>query len=229
MLVTICRLYETYDEADETTRALEAAGVASSEISIISNNAGNWYSTNADASVGRDADSPPVAGNVEGDGERRDIDGKADRDAEGRDGRLEAAGIGAAIGATAGTAAGLLTLLAIPGAGPVVGLGWLLPVLGGAAIGGVTGGLVGALTRAGLSEEDAQAYAEGLRRGGTLVTARVSEEDLRRVEGIMGPSAVIIGDRRAAYRNSGWRSFDPSAAPYTPDQVRNERQLHIAR
>ena len=216
MLVTICRLYETYDDASQTVTALKAAGVPATDASIISNNSDNWYSPSPASS--RESAIPAVAG-------------RADRDTKARDrydDRIEAAGVGAAIGATAGTAAGLLTLLAIPGVGPVVGLGWLLPILGGAAIGGVTGGLVGALTRVGVSEEDAQAYAEGVRRGGTLVTARVPPGDAGRIENVMDPSAVDIRDRRAEYSQSGWRSFDSNAAPYTAEQVRTERDLHSA-
>ena len=41
----------------------------------------------------------------------------------------------------------------------------------------VAGGILGALTEAGVSEEDAQVYAEGVRRGGTLLTVRVPEAD----------------------------------------------------
>jgi hypothetical protein len=82
------------------------------------------------------------------------------------------------------------------------------------------------LTEAGVSEQDAQVYAEGVRRGGTLVTVRVPEGDQARVEEILDRSAVNIRDREMAYRKSGWSSFDPDAPPYTADQVRKERDLH---
>ena len=39
---------------------------------------------------------------------------------------------------------------------------------------GGAGGIVGALTNAGVSEEEADVYAEGVRRGGTLVSVNVS-------------------------------------------------------
>ncbi|HMJ31900.1 MAG TPA: hypothetical protein VK512_24570, partial [Xanthobacteraceae bacterium] len=54
-------------------------------------------------------------------------------------------------------------------------------VLGSMAIGGVTGGLLGALTNAGISEEDAQVFVEGVRRGGTLVATRVPQSELPRM------------------------------------------------
>jgi hypothetical protein len=142
----------------------------------------------------------------------------------------EGAGVGAAVGATAGAAAGLLTglgLLAIPGVGPVAAAGWLVAMLTGAAVGGITGGLIGALTSVGVPEEDAQVYAEGVRRGGTLVTARVPEEDASRIEGVMNQAAVDTHNRGEEYHRSGWTSFDPKAPPYTADQVRTERQTHV--
>jgi hypothetical protein len=117
-------------------------------------------------------------------------------------------------------------MLALPGVGAVVGAGWLAALLGSMAIGGATGGLLGALTNAGISEEDAHVFVEGVRRGGTLVAARVSPTDVPRVEVMMNQSAVKLGERCDLYRKSGWQAFDPSAVPYTADQVRSERALH---
>ena len=71
---------------------------------------------------------------------------------------------------------------AVGAAGPVVAAGWLASTAAVAAAGGVAGGILGALTEAGLSEEDAHVYAEGVRRGGTLLTVRVSEVDRARIE-----------------------------------------------
>jgi hypothetical protein len=55
--------------------------------------------------------------------------------------------------------------MAIPGVGPVVAAGWLVATLTGVAAGGAAGGVIGALTQSGVSKEDAEIYAEGLRRG----------------------------------------------------------------
>jgi hypothetical protein len=140
--------------------------------------------------------------------------------------KVEGAAIGAAIGATAATAASLITMLAIPGVGAVVGAGWLAALLGSMAVGGAAGGLLGALTNAGISEKDAQVMVEGVRRGGTLVAARVPQSGLPRMEAIMDRTAVKLDERRDLYRKSGWQSFDPNAVPYTADQVRCERALH---
>src|SRR5271157_2467986 len=107
------------------------------------------------------------------------------------------AGIGAAVGGIGGLLAGL-GLLAIPGVGPVVAAGWLVATAAGAAAGGATGSIIGALANAGVDEEDAQVYAEGVRRGGTLVTARVPDGDRSRYESILDRSAVNIAERGKA-------------------------------
>jgi hypothetical protein len=205
MTATISRLYDSYSEASEAVANLEAAGVKHSDISILASNADNWYS----------ADRRP--------------DTFPDRDLDGKDDRAEAASTGAGVGATVGGAAGLLAglgLMAIPGVGPVVAAGWLVATLTGAAAGGATGGIIGALTQTGVSKEDADVYAEGLRRGGAVVSARVADADAPRLQAIMDHSAVKLADRSTAYRNAGWKSFDPNAAPYTADQVRRERDLY---
>jgi hypothetical protein len=119
-----------------------------------------------------------------------------------------------------------LGLLAIPGLGPVVAAGWLASTALGAVVGGTAGGLIGALTAAGVSKEDAHVYAEGIRRGGTLVTARVPDGDRAKCEAILSRASVNIQERGAAYRKAGWKEFDASAAPYTAGQVRRERELY---
>ena len=96
----------------------------------------------------------------------------------------------------------------------------------GAAVGGTAGGIIGALTKAGTSEEDAFIYAEGVRRGGTLVSARVADADRARYEAVLDRTSVNIRDRGAAWRKAGWQNFDPKAAPYTADQIRREREQY---
>jgi hypothetical protein len=119
-----------------------------------------------------------------------------------------------------------LGLLAIPGLGPVVAAGWLASTALGAAAGAATGGVVGALTQAGISKEDAPIYAGGVRRGGTLVSARVPDADRARLDSVLNKSAVNLRDRSAAWQKSGWKTFDPASKPYGADEVRKERQLY---
>jgi hypothetical protein len=117
-------------------------------------------------------------------------------------------------------------LLVIPGLGPVVAAGWLAATAVGAAAGAATGGIAGALTEAGVSAEDAHSYAEGVRRGGTLVSARVADADRSRLDPILNESAINMRDRSAAWQKAGWKSFDPASAPYGAEEVRKERQLY---
>jgi hypothetical protein len=218
MTVTISRLYDDYATASRVVRDLEAAGVPHSDISIVASNADNWYSAGTTGTTGTGK-----AG--------RTVTGRVDRDGDGVDDRAEGAGAGVGIGAAAGGAAGLLAglgLLAIPGIGPVVAAGWLAATAAGALAGGTAGGIIGALTQAGVSDEEAPVYAEGVRRGGSMVTARVADADRARFEAILNRSAVNIRDRSAAYRKSGWTSFDPKAPTYTPEQVRKEREMYRA-
>ena len=203
MTTTISRLYENYSEAQSAVARLQAAGIPISDISIVANNSEGWFSN---------------------DGKH-----KVDRDRDGVDDRAEGAGTGAGIGAGLGGTAGLLAglgLLAIPGLGPVVAAGWLAATAAGAAAGAATGGIIGALTQAGLNNDDAHAYAEGIRRGGTLVTARVPDEDRSYLEGLLDQSAINLAQRRTAWQKSGWKSFDPASTPLTADEVRKERTLY---
>jgi len=86
--------------------------------------------------------------------------------------------------------------------------------------------VVGALTQMGVNSEEAEVYAEGLRRGGAVVSARVADADAARLQAVLDSSAVRIPDRAAMYRKSGWTKFDPSATPYTADQIARERSLY---
>lgn len=118
------------------------------------------------------------------------------------------AGTGASLGTLIGGGAGLLAglgLLAIPGLGPVVAAGWLASTALGAGVGAAAGGLVGSLTSAGVDESDAQAYAEGVRRGGTLVTVRADETMAARAADILDDEGTIdMDEREQSWRSEGW-------------------------
>lgn len=149
----------------------------------------------------------------------------------------EDAGAGAGIGAVLGGGAGLLAglgLLAIPGLGPVVAAGWLAATAVGAVAGSVagaaTGGIVGALTDSGVPADDAHVYAEGVRRGGTLVTARVADDEVATARAILqNPTAVDVNARRNAYRETGWTSFDDKAPAYTDEEIAAEKARYRER
>jgi hypothetical protein len=134
---------------------------------------------------------------------------------------------GASVGGVLGGGAGLLAglgLIAIPGIGPVVAAGWLAATAAGVAAGAVTGGIVGALVGAGETDEHANVYSESVRRGGTLVTARVADPDAGRIQGVLDKYKPIDPAARGAdYRQEGWKSFDPKAPAYRPSEADIER------
>jgi hypothetical protein len=149
-----------------------------------------------------------------------------------RDDRAGAAATGAEIGAAVGGLAGLLTglgLIAIPGIGPVVATGWLAATAAGAAAGGLAGGALGVLSQAGVSGEEAHEIAECLRRGATMVTARVPDAEKSRYEAILDRGAINVRVRVTAYRQAGWTSYDPAAAPYTAEEIARERERYRGR
>ena len=99
---------------------------------------------------------------------------------------LEGAGAGSAIGGTLGAVAGAIaaigTSVLIPGLGLVVA-GPLAAALAGAGAGGITGGIVGALIGAGIPEDRAKRYEEGIKGGGIVMGVRPrSAEDAAYLE-----------------------------------------------
>jgi hypothetical protein len=192
---TINALYDTYPQAEAAVRRLEAAGVSHADISITAHGEG--------------------------------LDGRVDKSAA-----ADEAGLGAGVGAVLGGGGGLLAglgMIAIPGIGPVVAAGWLasaaVGAIAGAVVGGAAGGLVGALTGDGVPRDDAHVYAEGVRRGGSLVTARVPDAEATRFAEVLDElNAVNINARRAQYRQSGWSEFDAAAPPFSAEEIAAERR-----
>jgi hypothetical protein len=186
---TVSRVYDTYAQARAAVAALEAAGVPSSEVSLVANK----Y----------------VSGQYE---EADDVNKTA-----------TGAGIGGVMGGGAGLLAGL-GLIAIPGLGPVVAAGWLAATAVGVAAGATAGGLVGALVGAGEPEEHANVYSESVRRGGTLVTARVADQNAARIQAVLdGFKPIDPVARGVDYRREGWKTFDPKAPAYRPSETDIER------
>jgi len=117
------------------------------------------------------------------------------------------AGAGAAIG---GAAALLLSLtaLSLPGIGPVLAAGPLVALIAGAGIGATAGGLVSGLTRLGIGDDEAHTYAEGLKRGGTLVTVNTDNPHADLAVNVMRRLGAVEIDKRAAeWREGGWQGF----------------------
>ena len=79
-------------------------------------------------------------------------------------------GVGAALGWLAGIGA-----LAIPGLGPFIAAGPIMAALGGAAIGGTAGGLLGALTGMGIPEFEAKRYKDKIGAGNILISVHTED------------------------------------------------------
>lgn len=140
-----------------------------------------------------------------------DSGGWYDEDSQEEAGAETGAGIGAIAGGAGGLLAGL-GVLTIPGIGQLMAAGWLLSAAAGAAagaiMGGAAGGLVAWLTHHGIDEQEAHVFAEGLTRGGTLVTARVPEGLAVAAEAIFLKHSVDIAARRDDLAAEGWTRFD---------------------
>jgi len=197
MMVTLSRLFPDSASARAVVEELKAAGLPEDDIGIIS----------------QTRTIPMENADMENAGD------EIDRDRDGHDDRGEtvnrSAGIGAALGGAAGLLAGLGAFV-LPGIGTVVAAGWLASTLAGVVAGGAAGGVVGALIEAGVSENDAAGYAEGVRRGGTLVTIRVMGQDRdfyedvltqrerRRMRGGVDPAGIAVhpNELNAPHRHS---------------------------
>jgi hypothetical protein len=202
MTQTITRLFDNYSDAKSAVHDLERLGVPHDDLSIVASNA---------------------------DGAHGDHDGEGVND-HGDVSR------GTSTGAVLGGAGGLLAglgLLAIPGLGPIVAAGWLAATAAGAGIGALggaaTGTIVGALKEAGHTDEEANVYSEGVRRGGSLLSARVPDDLTQQASSILAQyNGVDAATRGSAYREQGWSSFDQSAPAYTRDEVVAERSRYGA-
>jgi hypothetical protein len=201
MATPITRVYNDYVTAATVVRNLQAAGLSESHIGILASNAEGWHT--------------PGSG----------------KDRDGSDDRVESAAAFGSVGVLAGGGAGVaagLGMLAIPGIGPIVAMGWLASLAAGAIAGGAAGGIIGAFLESGTSEENAHLYAEALRRGGTIITARVpvSDPNEARYIAIMDAGAFDVTARAAAYRDTGWHGYNPAAPAYDAEQARKERALY---
>ena len=203
MANTIVALYDDMDTAHKVVRDLRDMGVDNNRISLVAQDATGEYGKNVTT--------------------RTDTS----------DGASTGAGVGAVVGGIGGLLVGL-GALTIPGIGPVLAAGPLATAVSallgagaGAVAGSVAGGLLGALIDMGLPEEHAGYYAEGVRRGGALVTVEADDTNLERVRGVMDRyHPVDIHQRVEAWRQTGWKGYDPSAKPYTADQMQKERQSY---
>jgi len=199
---TLARMYDSYEDATAVVNELEAARIPHHDISLVANADahGRYAGTERTSMASGDHPLDP-----------------ADRDdSDAGSGAKRGAVLGGVLGGGAGLLAGI-GALAIPGVGPVVAAGWLVATLAGVGVGAASGGLIGSLTGAGVSREEATVYSEGVRRGGSLVTVRVDEIDVSRVEAIMDRRSPVNWQERRASYGSDWTAADDSTARVRDD------------
>lgn len=196
---TVVALYDRFEDAQQAVQALHDSGFRREDINM----------------VARDID-----GNYSRDLNQRQV---VDTGQEVSDGAATGAGIGAVLGGLGGLLVGL-GALAIPGIGPVIAAGPIITTLAGAGVGAVAGGIVGALVDLGIPEEHAQYYAEGIRRGGTLVVVRADDAQAEMARNVMNRfNPVDIENRVETWRQGHWTGFDQNSQPIGSEQMEFNR------
>lgn len=80
-----------------------------------------------------------------------------------------------------------------------------------------------ALSRYGVSDEESRFYSEGVRRGGSIIIARVHDNDVDRAVDIMARhNPVRFEDRKEEYLTD----YDAGAEAYTSDQITENRDRY---
>ena len=204
MSKTVVGLFDDFQDAQSVVRDLTNAGFLRESISIAANQNATGYT---------------------GDGTDFNADASPAANAAGKD-----ATVGAGVGGVVGLLVGL-GLLTVPGIGPVLAAGPIIAAIGttaaGAGIGAAAGGLIGGLTHLGVPKDHAEYYAEGVRRGGTLVTVDASDDKAQQAVDIMnGNNAVDIDTRGASYRSTGYTGYSETAAPYALEDIARERESY---
>jgi uncharacterized protein (TIGR02271 family) len=197
---TIVALYDDFDVAKDVVEDLVEAGFKRENISLMANDAAGEYASYLN----------------------RDVETVAEGDVSGAE--------GASFGAVVGGLVGLGAML-IPGVGPVIAAGPLVAALVGAGVGAtagaVTGGITASLVDLGVDNEYAGYYAEGVRRGGTLVVAHAEDTWEDKISDIMSRhDPVDMSTRASTWKASGWSGFEDSSQPYTTDQLTTEREQY---
>jgi hypothetical protein len=219
MSKTVVGSFDSFEHARDVVAALERMGVSHGDVNLVANDAAGRLAAGRAAGDGGVTPSGADVGSLHDHelAEGTDVAGDA----------ASAAGRGAVAGGVIGGAAGLiagLAGLAVPGIGPLVAAGPIAATLTGAGIGAVTGGLIGGLRQVGVSDADADYYAEALRRGGALVIVRAEDDRATAIADAMrSHGAIDIESRVAAWRSAGWSGFDERAEPWTHERIESER------
>jgi hypothetical protein len=187
---TVVALYDHFRDAEAAVAEAVQAGAARDKVALLANTSSG--------------DHPALALNPAFAREEFDADSTA------QSGLVTGAEVGIGLGGLLGFLAGISSV-AIPGIGFLIAAGTWATVAAGAAAGGAVGAIVGALTDHGVSDKDAHLFAEGLKRGGTLITLVVAEDQVPAMTAIFKKhGAVDTEDRIAPWNAEGWISFAQS-------------------
>jgi len=122
------------------------------------------------------------------------------------------AGSDAVVGGLIGLAAGMIAVV-LPGIGALIAAGPIAGAIGGLTAGAAAGGIIGLLKDHGISEEKAEFYAEGVSRGGALLTVHNvdgdREKNARKILDDAG--AIEVEELAEEWRASGWKGPRPQA------------------
>lgn len=76
-----------------------------------------------------------------------------------------------------------------------------------------------------VDDNDAHAHAEGVRRGGIMVTVQAAERDAERIADILdGEGSVDLDERERGWRGEGWRAADTDRPDDRPDDRAARRE-----
>ena len=195
---TIVALYDELEDARDTVEDLVDEGIRRADISLIARDVNGKYTEYVEAHDTGEEVAEGAAGGAVG---------------------------GAVVGGLVGVLVGL-GAFALPGLGPVIAAGPVAAGLAGAATGAVTGGLLGALVEWGIPEEEAEYYAESVRRGSTLIAVRATQTQTDDVVDIMNEHGPIDVERRAAYwrEEEGWTGWEDETEPYSAGEIETYRE-----
>ena len=88
-------------------------------------------------------------------------------------------------------------------------------------------GMTAYLNRHGVPDAHSHFYAEGVRRGGHLLTVFSDDEHYSTaVELMRDHGAVDVAKRSHYHKQSGGEKFNPQAQPYSDDEAQAEREKH---
>lgn len=86
-----------------------------------------------------------------------------------------------------------------------------------------------ALVKLEVADDDAQYFAEGLRRGNALVAVQASEATIQETRSVLeSQHAINITERTEQWRKAGWTGFQPDAKLYTAQEAVEDRKLYTA-